>query len=891
MITVESAYHFKCSIPIIEKISYLLARLREDALNYASIDSSAIERRKDLEEYSGILLDSDCRQSYIDFNHGFDCMVAYKNIPGGDKEERLYASGLIRESYTTLKNALDEDYNKRSFPAENRISKINTIFPDSTYITCTQAVSYLAFGDFETLDRYHKSKKESKWGTSDKKGLLSAFKLIAENKQVIECEAGIKQLEIANHLLKENTISIGKLIQELKDDINKSNREFQMIRSAEGALLNAMIAGKAKVIGKQNKKGKVDLLPQEIPHSYLLNNPTLTSCNNCLWFKGNSDAGELGHWEQLQVNRYDVLDLYADQVKNRGVYISAVEAVSWIAFKDFDYIESIFQEYPPHEKKELLGSLNAIKNNEILSDEEWYGKYGISREKTESTIKEANKPIDDIISELSASMEAIEEQYKESIKKIDLAWKDLLENLLGKKLDLYGVNENDKSKSVKISDELLRLTGLSINYKCNQLSTIDCGDDLDFIFTPEENLWGDLQIKRAEVVKLWGDDHYEKLQVNNASYGTEPLLPYTSGKSLISINEAIEKICQAVHDASFLGSEAEKKFTEALKHKKVKAVAVKGQEIYILPTVFWEKSHNSSFAVGAFKAFSEGKVDNMVDMERIANLHHIQGWAIAIEEESFQLWLDNEVIPQRIDEIFNSETHWNAIQALGWIIFRDPIFVVSASNKTAYWGTYWEEHVLPSGKQMVEILNTCPGLIHLSLRDGFSADKPAILSYPEARTQLIGYLQSGTICATGYRNNEGDPVRMTQNDWLNADFYEYENDKIYVSAEDHKRAIGRTMWYGVTFNKADILNIWLSDTTLNEILSFPEVLNKFIKDYTAKNKRKAGAGRSDKFVYEAFVSAHSQYRGNVFSHNSVVFREAWKNNNQWKTRGRIAADA
>lgn len=152
-------------------------------------------------------------------------------------------------------------------------------------------------------------------------------------------------------------------------------------------------------------------------------------------------------------------------------------------------------------------------------------------------------------------------------------------------------------------------------------------------------------IKIHEPLQLYADDLQKEVKKKEQSPPSiwsgikEPLIPYRPTElKLISISEVQNRLSAAT--STYFWEEATQQLIiDALKTKKIVGVAIKGSEMYVLPPVFWEISYLSSFSVGAFNAFFAGVVDNMLDSERIANLHTIHGWPIVIEEVSFQNWL------------------------------------------------------------------------------------------------------------------------------------------------------------------------------------------------------------------------------------------------------------
>lgn len=181
-------------------------------------------------------------------------------------------------------------------------------------------------------------------------------------------------------------------------------------------------------------------------------------------------------------------------------------------------------------------------------------------------------------------------------------------------------------------------------------------------------------MKIDQPLQLYADDLHkeekERLQLMKQtppsiwSGSKEPLIPYRHTESkLITISSVKDRLSVATK-TNFWEDATQQLIIEALKAKKIVGIALKGKEMYELPPIFWEISYLSSFSVGAFNAFWEGVVDNMLDSERIADLHTIHGWPIVFEEDSFEKWLHS----------LDKSTNKNAPNRVGRSSGKDQIY-------------------------------------------------------------------------------------------------------------------------------------------------------------------------------------------------------------------------
>jgi hypothetical protein len=109
----DAQYNFKCDIQTLEYLGPLLARIEEDALGYDVFHESFTERLTALEQNKGIFLDSQYSSVYRSFYHGAVIAIHVKQCHG-TKEEKEYGDGLVKENYSALKGAIDNDYLKRT---------------------------------------------------------------------------------------------------------------------------------------------------------------------------------------------------------------------------------------------------------------------------------------------------------------------------------------------------------------------------------------------------------------------------------------------------------------------------------------------------------------------------------------------------------------------------------------------------------------------------------------------------------------------------------------------------------------------------------------------------------------------------------------------------------
>jgi hypothetical protein len=207
------------------------------------------------------------------------------------------------------------------------------------------------------------------------------------------------------------------------------------------------------------------------------------------------------------------------------------------------------------------------------------------------------------------------------------------------------------------------------------------GNTTDYQWIGDETpRYRNAQIETSAIDKWLYADHLQKevkqkeqLPPSIWSGIKEPLIPYRPTESkLISMSEVQNRLSSATN-TYFWEDATQQLIIDALKTKKIVGVAIKGSEMYVLPPVFWEISYLSSFSVGAFNAFFAGVVDNMLDSDRIANLHTIHGWPIVIEEGSFKKWLQSLDINTRgaSNKIGRSSSRNEIYSALSQISEKD----------------------------------------------------------------------------------------------------------------------------------------------------------------------------------------------------------------------------
>ena len=190
------------------------------------------------------------------------------------------------------------------------------------------------------------------------------------------------------------------------------------------------------------------------------------------------------------------------------VYITATQAISWIAFRDFDGIKQKFfdgdyadlKKWRFSDKGVLLACLMAIKNNEDFSATEWLEKTDycgaeLSLESTKEILSQLLKSynsIEEIINDLEISI-------KNSLmneQKLELAETEFIELLRSEKIEMRGKEENDnESKICSINVLLLD------NYFFYLLE-----EKVRFSQNLVSRVFSSLKVKKESIVKLFPEN-------------------------------------------------------------------------------------------------------------------------------------------------------------------------------------------------------------------------------------------------------------------------------------------------------------------------------------------------------------------------------------------------
>lgn len=166
-------------------------------------------------------------------------------------------------------------------------------------------------------------------------------------------------------------------------------------------------------------------------------------------------------------------------------------------------------------------------------------------------------------------------------------------------------------------------------------------------------------------------------------------------------------------------------------------------------------------------------------------------------------------LPARLDDL---PADWTLLEALAWILFRDPSIVWDASLETPREATeYWEQVRTGSGDTVLALVQGEPGIsrMHLTLmrasRD--NADQiPNELTTSQAETDLLTRLRAGDILATGIPYGGKSRQPMLPENWrglrLRDDRF---NSRMVIAAP--VAGDGGT-WHSVLLPKDRLLELW-----------------------------------------------------------------------------------
>lgn len=182
------------------------------------------------------------------------------------------------------------------------------------------------------------------------------------------------------------------------------------------------------------------------------------------------------------------------------MYITAVQAISWIAFQDFDGLkkyfeadEKLFSKWCASSFGDLLFYLEAIRDGtdwtaENFKDDCTHHRQELSPEWVRGLITRLNKPVEELILELSVDIK----ELTTAQEKIETAQIQLLEKLLAETLSIKGMSGKDAVSSTVVPRGILSKV-VSEGYKFNLYE--------NKFFTPDN--WYDLHLEKSSVLNLW----------------------------------------------------------------------------------------------------------------------------------------------------------------------------------------------------------------------------------------------------------------------------------------------------------------------------------------------------------------------------------------------------
>ena len=211
------------------------------------------------------------------------------------------------------------------------------------------------------------------------------------------------------------------------------------------------------------------------------------------------------------------------ELTNR-TYISAIEAIGWIALSDFDGIAKIFKKHDTDlwkwkisHKPTLLASFTAIQNGKSWSAQEWLEKSSycgteLSCSRAEEIIKQIDRPVSELINELSDDIQ----NDSLATQKVEQAQIDFLEALRAGQVTIYGMEEGGNGNLEIIPTGFLLRDDIEFDLEQNKLYTP--AGPLPSLngLSPQEARsvmlshtgtsakdWKNLKISREDVIRLW----------------------------------------------------------------------------------------------------------------------------------------------------------------------------------------------------------------------------------------------------------------------------------------------------------------------------------------------------------------------------------------------------
>jgi hypothetical protein len=172
------------------------------------------------------------------------------------------------------------------------------------------------------------------------------------------------------------------------------------------------------------------------------------------------------------------------------------------------------------------------------------------------------------------------------------------------------------------------------------------------------------------------------------------------------------------------------------------------------------------------------------------------------------LWPVQTPPPVRLDDL---PADWTLIEAMAWIMLRDPAVVRDAAPETMReGGTFCAEHRLPDGRKEMIAEAGAPGVgrIRLTLLSvAAKLDNPGavVVAAGEAEGALLAALRAGKLSAHG-KPYGGDMRAMEPRDWRGLILHEQQRGGLIAAPW---MEIGQR-WWNVTLPRAAVVALWPS---------------------------------------------------------------------------------
>lgn len=177
--------------------------------------------------------------------------------------------------------------------------------------------------------------------------------------------------------------------------------------------------------------------------------------------------------------------------------------------------------------------------------------------------------------------------------------------------------------------------------------------------------------------------------------------------------------------------------------------------------------------------------------------------------EVLSLWPVETPPPVRLDDL---PADWTLIEAMAWIMLRDPAVVRDAAPETMREaGTFFAEHRLPDGRTEMIAETGAPGvgcmrLTMLSVVAKLENPGAAVVAAEEAEGALLAALRAGKLSAHG-RPYGGDMRAMEPRDWRGLILHEQQRGTLIAVPS---MEIGQR-WWSVTLPRAAVVALWPSN--------------------------------------------------------------------------------